>query len=142
MRDKITMVLIIVLGIIASSAVAYAENGCHTLSISVDEKYRICKGSVSCSSGTVTWDGSGVFETYVKQNDGYGPRCHVSFCLYDKLYNIEYFMSEIEVHQNLCALKAGNIQVSHVRGNHAKYSIEEGSFLHSRKGRVHVSGFE
>jgi hypothetical protein len=132
--------IISILVILASSTSAYA-NDCHFLDLYAFIKdYRI--GDVFCSKGKLM--GKATNDLFVQQIGGEGPSCDVTFIQNSAapFGNNWVEVSKIHIQQNLCALKAGNIHVSHLSGKVPTYTTKEGSFSHSRSGNITITGFK
>ncbi len=111
-------------------------NDCHDLALSVASPYYI--SSISCTSGVMSYllpNGA-----YFRQDNGHGPTCQVFVCKTG--IDCHSWYSKFILHQNLCVMKAGNIKVTYEAGHPPTYTAKEGSFLHSRQGKIDVTGFQ
>lgn len=126
-----TIITIVV--ILASSVSAHAmRNGCHYLDLYVYiDGHQI--GRVQCSKGKVYHHDLNLL--IVEQFDVKGPSCDVGIA------QNGFEVSKIHIQQNLCALKAGDIHVSHLSGKVPTVRIEKGSFSKGRRGAIAITGF-
>ncbi len=124
--------IITILVILASSVLAHADDQCHLLQLSLSAGDSQI-GSVKCSKGKI--HSREPFFFLVEQSGGKGPSCDMTFVQYG------FEVSKIHIQQNLCALKAGDIHVSHLSGRVPIVTIEEGSFSRNRRGAISITGF-